>query len=353
VHTTNSRVFLFRADATPAMGTGHVMRCLALAEGLHDLGHQCHFLLNTITPALDQRLHRERVVVCRTRTMAEDTAAQATCGYAKTIGADGIIVDGYQFDPAWRRQLRSLNKPILSFYDHGGQSAVEADIVVNAACDALDPKLRHAASPGVWLIGSPYVLLRRDLREALAAPFLPIIDRRSILVTFGGSDPAQLTLPVVASLCRAVDAAVRLDIVIGGSVAGAAELAGKVRQLGPAVQVHVDPSLMGSLMSRAGLAVSAAGTTAGELAALAVPSLIAVVADNQLEGAHRAALRGWCRMLDARPLGVAGRIAEEAHALWLDASTRRSMSQRSRGDIDGRGVARVCEALLSCVARKN
>jgi UDP-2,4-diacetamido-2,4,6-trideoxy-beta-L-altropyranose hydrolase len=352
VQTTNSLVFLFRADATPAMGTGHVMRCLALAEGLHDLGHRCHFLLGAITPALDRRLREEGIVLCRTQTIAEDETAQATCRYAKTIRADGIIADGYQFDPVWRRQLRSLNKPILSFYDHDGQSADGADIVVNAACDALDLELQNATSSAVWLIGSPYMLLRRDLREALAAPSFPVIDRRSILVTFGGSDPAELTLPVAAALRRAVDDAVKLDIVIGGSVAGAAELAGKVQRLGPGVQVHVDPPLMGSLMSRAGLAVSAAGTTAGELEAFAIPSLITVVADNQLQGARRAASRGWCRMLDARWSMAAGRIADEACALWLDASARRRMSQR-RGDIDGKGVERVCEALLGLAAREN
>jgi UDP-2,4-diacetamido-2,4,6-trideoxy-beta-L-altropyranose hydrolase len=346
-------VFMFRTDATPSMGTGHVMRCLALAEGLHDLGHRCHFLLSAITPALDRRLQKEGIVVGRIPVMAEDAAGEATCQYAMGIGAHGIIVDGYQFDPAWRRRVRNLNKPVLSFYDHAGQSANGADVIVNAACDTVDPELRNATSSPVWLIGASYVLLRRDLRQTLTIPSLPMIERRSILVTFGGSDPAQLTLPVVAALHRTLDGAVALDVVIGGSVVGAAELTDKVSLLGPRVRVHVDPPQMGPLMRSAGLAVSAAGTTAGELAALAVPSLITVVADNQLEGARRAAARGWCRMLDARLLGTAGQVASDAQALWLDAIARRSMSERSRDDIDGQGVARVCEVLLGHAEREN
>jgi UDP-2,4-diacetamido-2,4,6-trideoxy-beta-L-altropyranose hydrolase len=346
-------MFMFRTDASPTMGTGHVMRCLALAEGLRDLGHRCHFLLSAITPALDRRLQKEGIVVGRIPTTAEDAAGEVTCQYAMGIGAHGIIVDGYQFDPAWRRRVRSLNKPVLSFYDHDGQSATGADVIVNAACDTVDPELRNATSSAVWLIGACYVLLRRDLRQTLTVPSLPMVERRSILVTFGGSDPAQLTLPVAAALHRTLDRGVVLDVVIGGSVVGAAELTDKVSLLGPMVRVHVDTPQMGPLMGSAGLAVSAGGTTAGELAALAVPSLIAVVADNQLEGAHRAVARGWCRMLDARLPGAVGQVAREARALWLDAAARRSMSERSRDDIDGQGVARVCEVLLSHAAREN
>ena len=47
---------LIRADAGPELGTGHVMRCLAVAEALHDLGHTCHFLCAALPPALAQRL---------------------------------------------------------------------------------------------------------------------------------------------------------------------------------------------------------------------------------------------------------------------------------------------------------
>jgi UDP-2,4-diacetamido-2,4,6-trideoxy-beta-L-altropyranose hydrolase len=350
---TNEQRFLFRTDATVAMGTGHVMRCLALAEGLHDLGHRCEFLLSDITPALERRLRKEGIIVTWIPTAAEDAAAEATCRHALAMDAHGIIVDGYQFDPAWRRRLRALNRPVLSFCDHEGQCAVGADIIVNAACDAIDPQLRHATSPAVWLIGSPYILLRRELRQAQAKPSAPLAEHLSILITFGGSDPAQLTLPVVEALDRVLVPGLTLDVVIGGSVAGGRGLADKISLLGSAVQVHIDPSHLGSLMSNAGLAVSAAGTTAGELAALAVPSLIAVVADNQCEGARRAMARGWCHMLDARAAGAPAQIAKHASALWLDVAARRSMAERSRGDIDGHGVMRVCEALLSRTAREN
>jgi UDP-2,4-diacetamido-2,4,6-trideoxy-beta-L-altropyranose hydrolase len=106
-------------------------------------------------------------------------------------------------------------------------------------------------------------------------------------------------------------------------------------------------------MRRAGLAVSAAGTTATELAALGVPSLISVVADNQVEGARGAAAKGWCHVLDARSSGAAARIAGQARALWGDHRTRQAMVERAGAAIDGQGVARVCAALLERAAREH
>jgi spore coat polysaccharide biosynthesis predicted glycosyltransferase SpsG len=104
-------------------------------------------------------------------------------------------------------------------------------------------------------------------------------------------------------------------------------------------------------MRRAGLAVSAAGGTTGELAAFGVPSLIVTVAENQEAGARQAAAAGWCRALDGRLSGAPAQIAAAARALWADLGARRAMADRARGLVDGQGVARVCRALIDAAAR--
>jgi UDP-2,4-diacetamido-2,4,6-trideoxy-beta-L-altropyranose hydrolase len=344
--------FLFRVDASPAMGTGHVMRCLALAEGLHDLGHGCHFLLAESTAALDERLAREGVVIERIDGAADaGRAGEATCGYAAAIAAAAIIVDGYQFDAAWRRRVHGLGRPVLSFFDHRPEAAVGADIVLNAAAEPGDERYRALAPAATWLLGSAYALLRRDLREALVKPPLSLADRGSILVTFGGSDPLRLTLPTIRALVAA-GVETTLDVVLGGSVENASELAGQLSILSRGVRVHRDPPAMGLLMRGAGLAVSAAGGTVGELAAFGVPSLIVTVAENQEAGARRAAEAGWCRVLDGRRSDAPGQIAAATATLWRDLAERQVMAERVKGLVDGQGVVRVCRALLEAVARE-
>ena len=335
---------LFRADATAAMGTGHVMRCLALAEMLRDRGFEVAFAAAELTPATARRLAAEQVAVHPIEPAADVSAGQ-TIALARALDARAVVVDGYGFSGDWRLALRALGVPVLAFQDLDDGLPLHADLVLNAAADPTDARWRRAAPDATFLAGPRYVLLRRELRRAQATPAVPVAARTAVLVTFGGADPAGLTLPVAAALDRRLGPEVALDVVIGGSVPEAGRLALCVASLGDQIAIHLDPPEMGPLMARAGLAVSAAGGTIGELAALGVPALIAIVADNQREGAARAVADGWCEAFDARDPAAIEAMADRAAVLWADAALRQAMADRTIGLIDAEGAGRVADAL--------
>jgi UDP-2,4-diacetamido-2,4,6-trideoxy-beta-L-altropyranose hydrolase len=336
-----SAFILFRADATAAMGTGHVMRCLTLAEALRDHGIEAAFACAALTPSIERRLAAEGVAV-----RPVDVPVEATLSAARELGANALVVDGYQFDPAWRRELRRAGVPILAFQDMDDGLALHADLVLNAAADPADARWRRAAPEAQFLAGPRYVMLRRELRRAMAASREPIGRRSSVLVTFGGADPAGLTLPATAALDALLPPEVAIDVVIGGSVPDGAELAARVGSLSGRVTGHLDPLEMGPLINRAGLAVSAAGGTIGELAALGVPALIVVVAENQVAGAAASVAGGWCEAFDGRGAAATGLVAGRAAALWADAGLRGRMADRTMGIIDTEGAERVANALI-------
>ncbi|WP_448206549.1 UDP-2,4-diacetamido-2,4,6-trideoxy-beta-L-altropyranose hydrolase [Azospirillum sp. sgz302134] len=337
---------LLRADASASIGTGHVMRCLALAEALQDQGFTPHFVAAALSPALEERLRTAGMGVHRIDAEAGSGADLAgTLAVARATGAVAAIVDGYRFGEDWRAGLAKSGLCVLTFDDAGTGEPLHAGLIVNAAPDAHRLPYRRGNPEAVLLLGPAHAPLRREVREAAASPKAPLPDRRALLVTFGGSDPLGLTEPVMVRLAPALPAGVRLDVVVGGAAPNAGAVEAAARRLGDRVRVHRDTPRMGHLMAEAGLAVSAAGTTTAELAAIGTPAVLVTIADNQDEAARQSEALGWCALVDGRSSDAPERIAEVALALWANPARRLSMAERLAGIVDGQGAVRIAEAL--------
>lgn len=338
---------LIRADATPAIGTGHVMRCLALTEELRAGGHACLLAAAALTPALAARAAAAGVG-CHDLAAPPGSPADraATEALARSLDAQALVIDGYHFDESWRAGLAATGRRVLAFDDLATLSRLHADIVVNPSPDAGRLPYDRLAPGATLLLGPAYLPLRREIRDAARRPPRPLAERESLLLTFGGSDPLGLTAPCLRSLAPRLPPGCRLTVAIGGSDPRAEASLDAARPFGDRVAVHRDSPAMGALMAEAGLAVSAGGGTTGELAALAVPTLLVVVADNQAPAAVQVAAAGWTRVIDARLGGAAARIADQALALWHDRSARETMAGHARGLVDGDGAARIVRVLL-------
>ncbi|MBP2299048.1 UDP-2,4-diacetamido-2,4,6-trideoxy-beta-L-altropyranose hydrolase [Azospirillum picis] len=343
-------VIIIRADASPAVGTGHVMRCLAVAEALRDQGHQPLFAMAESTAAIDRRLagegfHRIRLP----DPVGEAADLAATRSLLRREHGSAVILDGYRFGEAYRAGLKAAGARVLAWDDLGDGTPLHADIVVNAAPQAALLPYRAMAPEAALLLGPAYAPLRREVRLAAREPLRSLGMRPLLLVTFGGSDPRGLTGPVIEALAAARPAGCRLVAAVGGSNPRAAEVAERAAALGSDVSVEIDSTRMGALMAESGLAVSAGGGTMAELAALAVPTLLAVVADNQAMASGDAAELGWSITVDARNGavdGTAGAIAARALALWADVPRRQRMQEAAIAlGLDGDGAMRIAGAL--------
>lgn len=336
-------LILIRADASPAKGTGHIMRCLALAEALRNQGDQVAFVTIEITSSLADRLAADGwghyAVTSDDPTTILELSSQ--------LNADALIVDSYWLDTDWRAAVRPGFRAVLALDDLADRS-LHADLVWNPSPLAHTLPYDRLAPGAGLLFGDAYLLLRQEIAWAAFGPRLPLADRDSILLTFGGSDPAGLTVPVVKRLAPALPAGIHLDVVVGGSNPALDCIRAACARFPGQVRLHVDSRRMGELMAGAGLAVTAGGGTVGELAALAVPSLLVVIADNQAPAADDARTKGWAAVIDARGnrAAAADSIAASALSLWSDLSARTTLSHRiSAGGIDGRGAERVAAAL--------
>jgi len=326
---------VIRADASPSIGSGHVMRCLTLAEALK--GARITFACAEITDSLAARVRAAGHCLVRVDGPAggpEDLAA--TCRLAAP--ADCVVVDGYRFAETWRDGLRSAARRI-AVLDDLADTRLWADVVVNPSPLAHTMPYDKVAPGARLLLGPAYSLISSRL---LAHRTAPAGADGTLVVSFGGSDPAGLTVPVVEELRRRLPDAPILAI-IGGSVPGGEAVAEQVRALG--AQAERDVADMGRPLRGCRLAVSAAGSTLYEVMALGRPCLLVIVADNQEPGAEYAGRNGWAWCVDGRRAEAAALIGERAAALWNDGGELERLARVAGGLVDGEGAARVAAAI--------
>jgi UDP-2,4-diacetamido-2,4,6-trideoxy-beta-L-altropyranose hydrolase len=337
---------IIRADASAQIGTGHVMRCLALAQAWQDAGGRVVFLMAMESPPLEARLRSEgmEVVHLPVQPGSTDDAIQ-TAALARQVGAGWVVVDGYHFDAGYQRAIKDQGLHLLLVDDIGHAEHYYADLVLNQNIHADEGLYKNREPYTRLLLGTRYVLLRREFLKWRGRKLdIPDVARK-VLVTMGGSDPDNVTLKVIQALQQADVDGLEAIVVVGGSNPYYEGLESAVQDSRFPIRLESDVTNMPELMAWADVAVSAGGSTSWELAFTGVPTLVVILASNQ---------RPIAECLDA--VGVAvnlGRFEDVSSAKiaqvvmeLLTAPTRRAqMSQHGRQLVDGEGTARVLMCL--------
>lgn len=335
---------LIRADAGPALGAGHVMRCLALARQYRQAGGRVAFAQTEVGEPLAGRLRgegAELLVISAVAGSGED--ARETVARAEALGCTWIVADGYAFDAAWQQRIKAAGFRLLLLDDYGHARHYHADIVLNQNAAATAELYASRDASTRLLLGSKFALLRGEFTEGREAPRAIAARAKKILVTLGGSDPANVTATVVAALAQLAE--IEAVIVVGGSNPRAAEIRAAVEAHGGGLRLVVDAPNMAELMAWADVAISAAGSTAWELACMGVPAALIVVAENQTRIAAALAREGISLDL-GRHIGLdADRIAATLRVWLPDQARRQAMSLGGRRLVDGLGAQRVLAAL--------
>ena len=202
------------------MGTGHVMRCLALAQAWQETGGRAVFAMAETTPAISQRLLAERceasTVSGRSGTMED---AQHTIAHARQLESRWIAVDGYQFGADYQRVLKEAGFKVLFLDDYGHARHYCADVVLNQNVGFGAELYRDREPQTQLLLGPRYCLLRREFAawRTWKREIQPTC--RRLLVTMGGSDPENLTLRVLQALANlaGLEEDLEVTVVTGGS----------------------------------------------------------------------------------------------------------------------------------------
>lgn len=267
--TDAREVLVIRADADTRMGTGHVMRCVALAQAWEERGGRAQFVCSTVTPSLEARLRGEGFSVTSLPESAGSLAdAAATVEVARHAGASWIVVDGYHFDVAYHRAIKTAGLRLLILDDYGHADRYLADLVLNQNVHA-GPSLYRDREPHTrLLLGTRYAMLRREFwASRLWRQSIPPVARR-LLVTLGGSDPDNVTRTLIEAIAGLNVDGLQTTVLVGGSNPHQASLDAAVRGSSRPIRIERNVSNMPPWMQWADAAVTAAGGTLWELAFL-------------------------------------------------------------------------------------
>jgi UDP-2,4-diacetamido-2,4,6-trideoxy-beta-L-altropyranose hydrolase len=343
---------LVRADASVLMGTGHVMRCLALAQAWQDAGGEAVFAVAESSPAIEKRLHTERVQVVPVRTLpgsAQDSMRLREL--ASHYRPAWVVVDGYQFSAEYHASIRLRDCRVLVVDDCGSCGPNGADVVLNQNLHAREDMYRNMSEDADLLLGPKFAMLRREFggwrgwRREIAAV------GRKILITMGGSDPDNVSAQVCEALRELRVDGVEIRVAVGSSNPHLASLHSIAEKWGGALQVEQNVSDMSELMAWADVAISSAGSTCWEICMLGLPSVLLVLAENQRPVAGELSRLGIA--IDASPDEEATRepLCGRVRSLLLANGLRMKMSQRGCELVDGRGGERVVGAMKDFAAR--
>jgi UDP-2,4-diacetamido-2,4,6-trideoxy-beta-L-altropyranose hydrolase len=338
---------LLRTEASVAIGTGHLMRCLALAQAWGDAGGRAVFAMAQATPAVEERLRNEGFEVTRVAAQVGSAAdAEQTTRLALMHGASWVIVDGYEFGAEYQESLKRIGMKVLFIDDNGHAGKYSADLVLNPNVHANESLYSNREPYTRLLLGSRYVLLRREFERWRTWKREIPVNGRKILITMGGSDPDNLTYRAIRALMEARIEGLEAMVVVGGSNPHLESLQPLAAECGESIRLLRDPSNIPDLMAWADLAVVAGGGTLWELLFMGCPVLSYARNPVQAQIISQLSEEGIVGGLGyPQESSQAGKTALVELAKSQEGRAR--CSQLGRERIDGHGAERAFELLAS------
>jgi UDP-2,4-diacetamido-2,4,6-trideoxy-beta-L-altropyranose hydrolase len=268
--------------------------------------------------------------------------AKETGGLARNFNAEWIVVDGYHFGSEYQKEIKDCGISLLFVDDYGHADHYYADLVLNQNITGHNENLYQSREVYTQLLlGMQYALLRREFWQWRGWQRVINPITRKLLVTFGGSDPDNVTLKVIQALQLINVNDLEVIVVVGGSNPHYEMLQKEIATSNISIFLQQNVNNMPELMSWADIAIAAGGSTNWELAFMGLPSLVITLADNQKAIAEYLGKIGLANSLGWYDKITIDELALAINKLLDSYILRKEMSQVGQKLIDGLGSIRV------------
>ncbi|MEC7729149.1 MAG: UDP-2,4-diacetamido-2,4,6-trideoxy-beta-L-altropyranose hydrolase [Pseudomonadota bacterium] len=332
----------FRVDASTEIGSGHVMRCLTLADTLAEAGARCWFLMREQTGSLEGLVERRGH-----KALPVSTEAFETLDLVPGDTLDWLVVDHYALDYRWE-QLNSACARRVMVIDDLADRRHYCNVLLDQTFGRF-PRSYSGLVPQetTLLCGAEYSLLRPEFARLRRQSLEHRNPRRlrNLLISMGGADRDNFTRRALETLEReSLGAGKFITVVLGPSSPWVRDVRKLAERTELEVKVLVGISNMAEVMAKQDFVIGAAGSSIWERCCLGLPSAMVVVADNQIFAANELRESGACRVLEggARFETSLASVIED-----LDANPEQLgiMSKAAAAITDGLGASRVAAVM--------
>lgn len=343
-------MYIIRADGNTAIGIGHVMRCLSIADAMKDRNIEPLFMTadNDCAAMIEDRGFEACVLGTDYRDMESELPLIREFLKQRTKNVDAssiILVDSYQVTSRYYEELRTMAK-VACLEDMGQSYPVDLLINYNIYGPKLvyDNKITHAT-----LLGTGYQPLRREFQQDMQYDIKDKIT--DVMITTGGSDPyfaARAFTDAFLAEKKLAEEKLRYHIISGPFNTHTAQLH-ELYDENPQVEIHEHVTCMKEIMKQCDVVLSATGSTIYEVSALGVPLIAFYFAENQRQGAEM--LSEITHVINCGNYADdAGQTVGNAVKTLLkcvkDKEYRETLYHEERCLVDGQGAARIAQALI-------
>jgi UDP-2,4-diacetamido-2,4,6-trideoxy-beta-L-altropyranose hydrolase len=355
----------FRVDASPAIGTGHLYRCLTLANVLAHQGHVSRFIMRHIPDSLASMITGAGFELTRLPAVDKHILHANWCSHAGWLEAnwlddasstrealeetscDWLVADHYALDIQWQSAVRDCCGNLMVIDDLADRAHF-CDLILDQNYLSNFATRYNTLVPGSCerLLGPEFALLRPEFLQArnTVQPRTGAISR--LFVFMGGVDKDNLTSVALKGIELLDSRILTVDVVVGQANPHRHEIEMLSRRVRGCRMFGLVESLA-PLMSAADLAIGAAGTTTWERCCLGLPALTMSIAENQRPIADGSQLGGFAVNLGTGATVTPEILARGIEHLLNNPSVLQQMSQAGMRLVDGKGAERVAQALVS------
>lgn len=346
-----------RTDANTKIGTGHVMRCVALAQAWKKQGGQTTFISACESEGLRNRITDEGFELVPIKESYPDPADFETT--RSTINdlpstKPWVVLDGYHFDTDYQERIKNNGNRLLVIDDTAHLNHYFADIILNQ--NIVAERLNYSCEPETkFLLGTDYVLLRDEfLVYKNWKRKIPEVAKK-ILVTMGGGDLDNVTFKVLCALDQVDIDGLEIKVVVGASNPHLDSLERMVEDSKYKIDLLQNVSTMPDLMAWTDMAISTAGSTCWELAYFGLPAILIITSANQMMNLEILEQHGAVTFVSNRMNISTNMISGKIHQLIMDKELRNKMSLKGKLLVDGIGSEKVVKTFqtLKSKAKEN